>query len=246
MPKRMMWKYKKHINDGAWKEADLVGCLSENMIDHIITDIKPETGGLNDKAWWTCNANGAFTVQSAYHLLRNKKGKIPWYGLVWKNNLPHKIAFLLWRVLKRRIPTDDILRRMKIPIASRCWCCDNGMEETLDHLFLTAPLAIKLWTQFVSCAGFQISGSSLIATITQCGSYAEGLRGKKILRAVPALILWELKYRYNKRHDKFASYGSMVKRCYKNIQLLIKVTYPQLKIVQCSGQVENAYVVVLE
>lgn len=50
MSKRMMWKYKKHINDGAWKEVDLVGCLSEDMIDHIITDIKPETGGLNDKS----------------------------------------------------------------------------------------------------------------------------------------------------------------------------------------------------
>lgn len=159
--------------------------------------------------------------------------------MVWFGKTICLIRLLFYcGVLKRRIPTDDILRRMNIPIASRCWCCDNGMEETLDHLFLTAPLAIKLWTQFVSCAGFQISGSSLIATITQCGSYAKGLRGKKILRAVPALILWDLwKYRNNKRHDKFASCGSMVEGCYKNIQLLIKVTYPQLKKVQCSGQV---------
>ncbi|KAG5570617.1 hypothetical protein H5410_060383 [Solanum commersonii] len=86
---------RRFINDGAWKEADLADCLSEDINAHILTDIKPETSSLNDKAWWTWNTSGDFTVQSAYHLLRNKKDFFPWYDQIWKNKLPHKIAFLL-------------------------------------------------------------------------------------------------------------------------------------------------------
>ncbi|XP_047267409.1 uncharacterized protein LOC124897848 [Capsicum annuum] len=37
---------------------------------------------------------------------------------------------------------------MRINIVSRCWCCDDKNEETIEHLFLTSSIAKRLWRQF--------------------------------------------------------------------------------------------------
>lgn len=71
--------------------------------------------------------------------------------------MPHNIVFFLWRVLKKMVPTDDVLRKMGIPIVSKCWCSGTGTEKTLDHLFLIAPTTLKLWRHFVSCASFSVN-----------------------------------------------------------------------------------------
>lgn len=61
-------------------------------------------------------------------------------------------------------------------------------------------------------------------------NFAENLRGKKILYAVPAIILWELwKGRNSKRHDKDISYAKIYHNCFKTVQQLMKATYPELR-----------------
>lgn len=82
--------------------------------------LKPETESTNDRAWWTVNSHGRFIVSSAYNLLRNKRARVPWYRMVWGNHLSHKIAFFLWRVLTRRVATDDILKSIGIVVVSKC------------------------------------------------------------------------------------------------------------------------------
>lgn len=105
--------------------------------------------------------------QSGYQISRDKKEKVSWHKVVWGNHLPHKISFLLWRVLKKKISTDDVIKRMGIPVVSKYYCYDTGAEETLNHLFLTAPIALQLWKYFVTCSGFTITGQSLTNTLKQ-------------------------------------------------------------------------------
>lgn len=62
---------------------------------------------------------------------------------------------LIW---KKRIPTDDVLKRMKVQVASKCYCSKEGQEETIAHLLLTAPIATKLWEHFATCAVLNIEG----------------------------------------------------------------------------------------
>lgn len=57
---------------------------------------------------------------------------------------------------------DDILKNIGIPIVSKCRYCEDGIEESLHHLFLTAQ---KLWRKFVSCAGSKVEGRNLFTII---------------------------------------------------------------------------------
>ncbi|KAK4739460.1 hypothetical protein R3W88_003157 [Solanum pinnatisectum] len=41
---------------------------------------------------------------------------------------------------------------MKTQIVSRCWCCSETEEETMTHVFLTAPIANRLWRKFSNFA----------------------------------------------------------------------------------------------
>lgn len=84
---------------------------------------------------------------------------------------------------------------------SKCWCYGNGIEQTLDHSFLTTLIALKLWRHFVAYVGFSVDVQRLVPTIFQWWAFANGLRGKKALKAIPTIILWELwKYRNNIKH----------------------------------------------
>lgn len=41
----------------------------------------------------------------------------------------------------------------------------------MHHLFLTTPIAQKLWEQFVNCAGIQVQGKHLQQLIYSCWNY---------------------------------------------------------------------------
>lgn len=115
------------------------------MADYVVKDIRPTIEGSNDVPYWMGCSSGKFNVRSAYQLLRHRIDPVEWTKNLWVKGLPYKISFFLWSVFKRRIPTDDILRRMEILIVSRCYCCDTGTAETINHLLLTAPIAFRLW-----------------------------------------------------------------------------------------------------
>ncbi|KAK4727570.1 hypothetical protein R3W88_032487 [Solanum pinnatisectum] len=60
------------------------------------------------------NAQGRFTVKSAWQIMRNKQETRRDCELLWNKELPFKINFFLWKVWKRRIATDDNLKKMRI------------------------------------------------------------------------------------------------------------------------------------
>ncbi|KAH0713632.1 hypothetical protein KY289_009591 [Solanum tuberosum] len=145
-----------------WNREKILQNLSTELTDYIMENIAPQNiQSSNDVAWWMTNSQGSFTVKSAWELMRAKHDQRKDYELIWNKGLPFKINFFLWRVWKRGIATDDNLKRMKINIVSRCWCCDRKEEETITHLFLTAPIATKLWRFFANYAGINIEGMHL-------------------------------------------------------------------------------------
>lgn len=120
------------------------------MAMHIVDNIKPRWNHERiDKAWWTGNYKGEFTVKSAYQILRKRKKEVDWLKNIWAKGLPFKISFFLWRVWKKRIATDDNLKKMRIQIVSRCFCCEQGTMKAMTYLFLTAPIAQKLYREAV-------------------------------------------------------------------------------------------------
>lgn len=61
----------------------------------------------------------------------------------------------------KRIPTDDNLKRMKIQLVSKCWCCEDRREKTMTHVLLTDLLAVRLWRQFAHFTGIQVENMQL-------------------------------------------------------------------------------------
>ncbi|XP_049389010.1 uncharacterized protein LOC125853369 [Solanum stenotomum] len=131
---------KYFILQGVWDREKLLNKISEEMTDYIMESIKPPLEEyINDVAWWMGSTQGIFTDKSAWELMRHKQERRADYQLIWTKDVPFKMNIFLWRLWKRRIATDDNLKRMKIQIVSRCWCCSETEEETMTHDFLTAP-----------------------------------------------------------------------------------------------------------
>lgn len=134
-------KVRKFIHNYQWNILKLKKKVSEEMVEHVLDSIKPECQGITDKAVWVANSSGDFTVKSAFHLIRRRRDQVDWSKYVWCRGLLGKISFFLWRVIKIRLPTDDVLQSMRVHLVSKCYCCDVGERETITHLLLTALIA---------------------------------------------------------------------------------------------------------
>lgn len=131
---------KEFITESGWDKVKLLQHLTTEMTKYIIKNISPpKSQSCNDVAWWMANTQGRFHVKTAWDMMRRKQEPRRDFELIWHKGLPFKLNFFIWRVWKRRIATDDNLKKMKINIVSRCWCCGWKEEETMSHLFLTAP-----------------------------------------------------------------------------------------------------------
>lgn len=109
-----------------------------------------------------------------------------------------------------RISTDDNLKKMHINIVSRCWCCVHYQQETMNHLFLTSPIAAKLWRQFASCAGVSMEGMQLSLVLITWWNSNAAPKMKPILKVTPIFIIWELWKRRNSiKHGKEVSYSRL-------------------------------------
>ncbi|KAK6780202.1 hypothetical protein RDI58_022386 [Solanum bulbocastanum] len=222
---------KEFQSGGDWNINKLLECVSPEMTAHIVENIKPgKESGMIDKAWWMGNSKGVFTAKSTYHSMRRSMNELEWMNQLWLKGLPFKIAFFLWRVWKKRIATDDNLKRMRMQIASKCYCCENGEMETMTHLFLTTPITQKLWRRFASCAGLNIEVLQLQQLIMKWWELKTNQKLHSVLIAVPAIIMWELWKRRNaRRHGKETSLNKMYYQCQLNVYYLIKVKFPWLR-----------------
>ncbi|KAH0683061.1 hypothetical protein KY289_020813 [Solanum tuberosum] len=79
------------------------------------------------KPWWTKSSTGNFSVKSSWELLRQKADINEDLKRLWIKGLPFKFSFLAWRI----------------------W----NEEETIEHLFLTGKVAIKIWNHYFRATG---------------------------------------------------------------------------------------------
>uniref|UniRef100_A0A1S4AMC6 RNase H type-1 domain-containing protein n=1 Tax=Nicotiana tabacum TaxID=4097 RepID=A0A1S4AMC6_TOBAC len=86
---------------------------------------------------------------------------------------------------------------MGYAMPSRCWCCVQPGEETLQHLFFTSFAVKKVWSYFLMHAGIKIEGLSMHQVIVKCWTLTVISRLQPIFQALPAIIMWELWKRRN-------------------------------------------------
>ncbi|KAH0698731.1 hypothetical protein KY284_012946 [Solanum tuberosum] len=199
------------------------------MVAHITETIKPNRNeDYIDKAWWLGNTKGCFIVSLSFNSVRRRNEELEWVKNIWIKGLLFKIAFFHWR---RRIETDDNLKRMRIPVVSKCYCCEQGEMETMTHLFLTASIAQKLWKQFASCAGIKIEGLHIQQLIIKWWEHKSSNKLEQVIKEVPTILMWELwkKRRNARRHGNEYSNNWMIHQCQMTIHQIIRAKFPWIK-----------------
>lgn len=85
--------------------------------------------------------------------MREEKERHEFFTSIWVKGVPFKIAFLMWRLCKRRIPMGKVLIQMRVVENMFCCCCNTSAVETFEHLFCEYPNSKIVWNSLASAAG---------------------------------------------------------------------------------------------
>lgn len=100
---------------------------------------------VQDTPVWTANEKGVVSVASAWNIFRKVKRQSWIDSKTWQKQVPFKMCFTVWRALRERLLTDARVLRMGFSSTSRCCCCINPVNETIDHLFCSGSFAQNIW-----------------------------------------------------------------------------------------------------
>ncbi|KAL3500289.1 hypothetical protein ACH5RR_039382 [Cinchona calisaya] len=95
---------------------------------------------------WKDTSTSDFTVFSAVDLIRLHYAHLISRKMIWNRRIPLKLSIFIWRMLNKALPMDGQLKRMGIPIDSRCAFCNS--EESYQHFFMDCSLAMEVWGHF--------------------------------------------------------------------------------------------------
>ncbi|KAL3377125.1 hypothetical protein AABB24_003503 [Solanum stoloniferum] len=186
-------------------------------LDHIQYPIPIETLNLikgtpignrdtNDKAIWKLSNNGYFSCSTAFENLRKKNVASPIYNYIWIKEIPFKASFLMWRILRNKLPIDSSMSRFNINANSSpsCSCCRIAQHETNDHLFAVSDMARQTWSQISRPLGFNITGNTVNSIVWHWWrQHPKNNLHKYIFLITPIIACWEIwKARCIQRYEK--------------------------------------------
>ncbi|XP_019248489.1 PREDICTED: uncharacterized protein LOC109227749 [Nicotiana attenuata] len=130
------------VEEGSWNVNRLLEVLPEEYVLHIIEKNKSPTAyEVLDIPYWMLETRGFFSVRTTWEYLRRRDDPRVAYKMIWVKGLPFKISFFMWKVWKAKLPLDDFMRRLGYFMPSKCWCCSQPKEETLQHMFFMSDTA---------------------------------------------------------------------------------------------------------
>ncbi|XP_060183099.1 uncharacterized protein LOC132613057 [Lycium barbarum] len=182
---------KELLDRNGWDSNKLHQLLQKDIVNHIQEELVLKE------------------ISSAWNLLIQKETASEIYKQMWIKGVPFKTSFFLWRLWKFKIPVDEVLAIIGINVVSRCCCCRNSQQETIDHLFLNGEVkqAVQIWWN---------------------AHYHYKL--KAIFKAAPSMIIWKIwKWRNTKLHGGSMSTHKVIHEIHQNIFLLCRVRYRSLQ-----------------
>ncbi|XP_071914053.1 uncharacterized protein [Coffea arabica] len=182
-----------------WDEARLAQWVPDSVIG-VIRDIPFEVSQ-KDRLVWVPSSSGLFSVNSAWEFLRQRRCPSLVDSLLGQPALPAKMVFLAWRLVRKFIPLDVVLKSRGVMIPSRCGCC-YGEEEDLLHVFVTGPIASQVWTRVSRRFGFQMRNCSTMASVFIAWFLSSDTSSKNHIRVIlPIVVCWFLWRARN--HERF-------------------------------------------
>lgn len=102
-------------------------------------------GGMDQRIF--CWGNNKYTVAKLYKLAFLNVQTPAVFRWVWRSKVTPRVKFFAWLILLDRLNTKNMLARRNFNVQpdSLCALCDDGLDETVDHLFFDCPFAKKCW-----------------------------------------------------------------------------------------------------
>ena len=151
-----------------------------------------------DLLMWAQGKTSKYSPKEGYSFLMRKKGweaPVWWSKSIWKLKCPAKARILLWYMLKRKIPTWDILQARYLVGPGRCPLCKSA-EETINHLFTTCAVSMKVWGELTGLLNVKAQWGSdqlEVAWRKWWQNYPEGN-----MRSLPLIFFWGIWLARNK------------------------------------------------
>lgn len=115
--------------------------------------------------------------------------------IVWNKLAPLKVSAMAWRLLRDRLPTTSNLIRRGVPIHlenQRCYYC-NHQEEIAQHLFMSCPRAVEVWTACYQWMGIPFASHINVKDHFLIHSgLIQGKKGTNFLVCVWECVVWSL------------------------------------------------------
>lgn len=70
--------------------------------------------------------------------------------MMWINKIPFKLYFFLWRLWNKRIPIGEVLVNTRVYEEISWICCEENVQETIEHLLVKSTLTNRLWCRFAA------------------------------------------------------------------------------------------------
>jgi hypothetical protein len=174
-----------------------------------------------DQLNWTMSTDGQLTSKIAYSCFSGHHQRVPWADLLWNSYIPPSRAFITWRLIHNKIPTDENLRKRGCCIVSICCFCWKHAESS-QHIFFECRVTTRLWEWLGK-------GTDIPMDHTDCISLLLGVsgRGSKMVQQVlnSAIIhtIWAIWIERNLRY--FHSKSNTLNTMFNSILSEVKLSY---------------------
>ena len=135
------WVWRRRLFE--WEEESVRECSF--LLHNIVLQ-----DDVHDIWRWQLDPVHGYSVRESYRYITNNGDMIDRTMVddVWHKSIPSKVSFLVWRLLRNRVPTKDNLLHHGILHSTDTACVGGcGTTETANHLFLHYNISSELWYQ---------------------------------------------------------------------------------------------------
>ena len=93
------------------------------------------------------------SYQRLYNNELPSTGNVNWGKFIWDSYIPPRRSIILWKILHKRIATEEEVQRRGVQLVSYCRFCFAN-SESLDHLFWNCPFPKFLCSDVMGKFGF--------------------------------------------------------------------------------------------
>ena len=128
------------LAEDKWNERVVRQHVPQELVPTILQTYINYKTGIADTAIWIPEESGKFSIASAWETIRKKRNIDPINNMVWHKKIPFKVAFFIWRALRRKLPTNEILQKISKAEAD-CFCCYSKGKDDINHILITGHFA---------------------------------------------------------------------------------------------------------